>query len=161
MVHIAALRLNALRPDLVRRLNVQQQPAVHRRVVGLILGIGPPITDDIVLVRLFRVQIAVRLAGHLNLAVLDDDRLGRVGLFVFEEYLPAAQVLAIEKRLEVLVAAGMARANQQCGRGDGEEIANWNHGMLPEKRGDKEWLPNWFMNRRSFRKQAARNGLAG
>ncbi len=102
MVSIGALGLDALRPDLVRLLNVDEQTAVERRFLRLLGGVAPLVSNHVVLETLVAVEVTVRLPGAMNDAFLDCPRGRRVGVLAGEERLPAGQVLAVEQRREAV-----------------------------------------------------------
>src|SRR5262249_11189529 len=65
--------------------------------------VTPVVADDVVLEALVAVEVAERLAGAVEDAVLDRPRLRGVGVLVLEEGLPAGQVLAVEQRSEAFL----------------------------------------------------------
>src|SRR5262249_11897156 len=106
---VHALDLHALGPDLVLAPDVNEQAAVAGKLL-LVFEIGGPlvppvVADDVVLVTLVGVEVAVGVAGDDDDPLLDRESLGRVGVLLGQHELPAGEVGAVEQRLEAFVLA--------------------------------------------------------
>src|SRR5262249_36804102 len=100
VVAVHALHLDAFRPDLVLALDVHQAAAVAQKLLLIFQAVGPGvfpvIAEIVVFVALFRVEIAVRLAGAKDNALLDGKSLFRIGV-ALEDDLKAGEILAVEE----------------------------------------------------------------
>src|SRR5262249_41652933 len=124
VIALQTLHLDALGPDLVLALDVHQAAAVA------VLDELPVELEDVVLVALLGVEVAVGLAGDDDDAALDAEDLAVVFLAVLQDGLEAGQVLAIEEIDEALVVPrGRSGACQeQAGEEASKHEAGANHG---------------------------------
>src|SRR5262249_60818531 len=86
--------------------------AVHGALLGLLDRVGPVVADDVVLVTLLGVEVAVGLAGAADDAVGDLE-----GVVLDADELEAGEVLAVEDRREAVVGVGGGRGGEEGGRG--------------------------------------------
>ena len=103
LARVFALHLHALRPDLVGRLDVDEDAAVVG--LGRDFHKAPFDGEEIVAVNLRAAEVAGGFAGAMDEAIRDAPRLRGVGV-VFHEESEAGEILAIEQRHGDFARAG-------------------------------------------------------
>src|SRR5262249_43522894 len=123
VVEISALYFNTLRPHSMRLLDVDHQAAIALEsfVIGQAFGpfVAPVVADDIVLVRLLRVKIAVRMARADNDAIADGPGVFRVLGLVLQNHLPTCEILTIKEVDEAFILCpGFCLVASSCWQDD-------------------------------------------
>src|SRR5262249_31086285 len=121
VVALHALHFDALGPAAAVFLDVNQQAAVA------VLQIFPVVTEDVVLVALLGVEVALGLAADVDDLFLDREGVGRA--FAEDVELEAVHVLAVEESDEALVVAG-AGGGRESDEGDQRGGCEQTHGAI-------------------------------
>ena len=102
VVGVGALHFDALGPNFVGRMDVHQEAAVVAALLALLrLDLIPFVANDVILVRLLGVEVAVGMARADDLAVFD--RPGLIGIFILrKKRLPAGKVLTVKEGLKTI-----------------------------------------------------------